>query len=95
MLLCPFRVKHPITNRCLACDPTKQAQDANFSSFDPTLTLANLINANNGDCVQGQALRAGLSARCFNILDVDKPSFIANFFAAIADSTAACESVLL
>jgi hypothetical protein len=63
-------------------DPAQDVSDSDFSNWDATATLDNLVAAGLGSSLQAQLLSADLVARSFSITDVSNPGFIGNFFAA-------------
>lgn len=63
-------------------DPNQDVSDSDFSNWDATATLDNLVAAGLGSSLQAQMLDAGLVARTFSITDVSNTGFIDNFFAA-------------
>ncbi len=59
-------------------DPTLQVHNTDFSNFNPTATLNNLIANGLERCLQAQLLAANLKARCFDIYDIESPGVIYN-----------------
>ena len=67
---------------CQLGHPASDVSDANFLNFNRAATLANLVAAGYGNSLEAQVLNGGLVGRAFDILDVNNPNFIDNFFAA-------------
>ena len=63
-------------------DPNQDVSDSDFSNWDATMTLTNLIANGYGNSLEGQLLSAGLVGRTFNISQVSDAGFVDNFFAA-------------
>ncbi len=59
--------------------PYLQIQDADFSNFDATATLNQLIVNGYSECLQAKLLQAGKTARVINILDFANPGIAENF----------------
>ena len=59
--------------------PYMQIQDADFSNFDATATLNQLIANGYSGCLQAKLLQAEKTARVINILDIADPGVAENF----------------
>jgi hypothetical protein len=75
-------------------NPELQKQDANFSSFDPAITLDNLNNAGLGSSLQAQVLSGGGMCKSYsvqNIIDPTKGQYvIQNIYQAIVVEVQNC-----
>lgn len=71
--------------------PSCDRAQANFLKFDKKATLQCLTTNRLQQSLQGRLLSGGMTARTFNILDIEKPLFIENFFVAAVDSVSRCE----
>ncbi|KNC56283.1 uncharacterized protein AMSG_02252 [Thecamonas trahens ATCC 50062] len=70
-----------------------QVQWDDFSHFSADLTLQEYrkLAAPLQNSFQAQMLRAGKISRVYNVLDVDEPSFVNNFFTSLLDDTTLCD----
>ena len=78
-----------LVNRCEAAsrsqygDPEDDVSDADFSNWDPSATLANLLaDAVTAESLEAQVLQAGLVSRAFDVGGANDSDFVTNFFAA-------------
>jgi len=73
------------------CNPGAQVQLANFSNFDADVTYSNLVALNQERSLQGQLLNAGLTARCFDVVDSRDADALSNFFESIISDVSLCD----
>jgi hypothetical protein len=69
-------------------------QNADFTGWNLTGTMALLAGAGWTSNVQYQMLSAGLIAKTFYVYDADNPNFVANFLQSIANDINTCNSCL-
>jgi hypothetical protein len=63
-------------------DPSQDVSNPDFSNWNASATLTNLIANGYGNSLQAQLLSAGLVGRSFDIALVNNAAFVDNFFAA-------------
>lgn len=83
-------------NTCLTpwqyCDPSKAVQNSDYSGFNFTGTLNNLLaDSRTQGSLQSQLLQAGVTSRCFSVEDANDPDLVKNFFKTITADIQICD----